>query len=86
MPRAPVADRLRHILEAIARIEALTAGKTFEDYLADWVTRDATERNLERVSEASRHLFPLTSKLNTRASPGARSPVSATCCATTIPG
>jgi Ribonuclease HepT-like len=56
MPRAPVADRLRHILDAIARIETLTAGKSFEDYAADWVTRDAVERNLERVSEASRHV------------------------------
>jgi uncharacterized protein with HEPN domain len=56
MPRAPVADRLRHMLDAVARIETLTAGKTFEDYAADWVTRDAVERNLERVSEASRHV------------------------------
>jgi uncharacterized protein with HEPN domain len=56
MPRAPVADRLRHILDAIARIESLTAGKTLEDYTAEWVTRDAVERNLERVSEASRHI------------------------------
>jgi uncharacterized protein with HEPN domain len=56
MARAPVADRLRHVLDAIARIETLTAGKAFEDYAADWVTRDAVERNLERVSEASRHI------------------------------
>ncbi len=56
MARAPVADRLRHVLDAIARIETLTAGKTFDDYAADWVTRDAVERNLERVSEASRHI------------------------------
>jgi uncharacterized protein with HEPN domain len=56
MARAPITERLRHILEAIARIEALTVGKTFEDYMADWVTRDAVERNLERVSEASRHI------------------------------
>jgi uncharacterized protein with HEPN domain len=56
MPRAPVADRLRHILDAIARIETLTVGKSFEEYAADWVTRDAVERNLEWVSEASRHL------------------------------
>ena len=56
MPRASVSDRLRHMLDAIARIEALTAGKTFEDYAADWVTRDAAERNLERVSEAARHV------------------------------
>ena len=39
-----------------ARLEALTAGKTFEEYSADWGTRDAVERNLERVSEASRHI------------------------------
>jgi uncharacterized protein with HEPN domain len=56
MPRAPVADRLRHILDAIARIETLTVGRSFEDYAADWVIRDAIERNLERVSEASRHV------------------------------
>jgi uncharacterized protein with HEPN domain len=56
MARAPVADRLRHMLDAIARIETLTVGKTFEDYAADWVTRDAALRNLERVSEASRHI------------------------------
>jgi uncharacterized protein with HEPN domain len=56
MPRAPVADRLRHILDAIARIETLTLGKSFEDYAADWVIREAVERNLERVSEASRHV------------------------------
>ena len=56
MARAPVAARLRHMLEAIARIETLTAGKTFEDYGADRVTRDAALRNLERVSEASRHI------------------------------
>ena len=56
MPRAPVADRLRHMLDAIARIETLTGGKSFEDYAADWVIRDAVERNLERVSEASRHV------------------------------
>jgi uncharacterized protein with HEPN domain len=56
MTRAPVTDRLRHILDAISRIETLTAGRAFEDYSADWVMRDAVERNLERVSEASRHI------------------------------
>ncbi len=56
MAGAPVADRIRHILDAIARIEMLTATKTFEDYAADWVARDAVERNLERISEAARHI------------------------------
>jgi uncharacterized protein with HEPN domain len=85
MPRAPVADRLRHILDAIARIETLTAGKSFEDYLADWITRDAVERNLERLSEASRHVPAHLKAQHTGASLGGRSPVSATSCATTIP-
>jgi uncharacterized protein with HEPN domain len=56
MARAPLAGRLRHILEAVARIEAQTAGKSWDAYLADWVTRDVVERNLERISEASRHI------------------------------
>ena len=56
MARAPLADRLRQMLEAAARIELQTAGKSFDDYRADWVTRDVVERNLERLSEASRHV------------------------------
>ena len=40
MPPAPVADRLQHMLDAIARIETLTVGKSFEDYAADWVRPD----------------------------------------------
>jgi uncharacterized protein with HEPN domain len=44
------------MLEAVARIETLTTGKSLDDYRADWVTRDAVERNLERISEASRHI------------------------------
>jgi uncharacterized protein with HEPN domain len=43
MTRAPLADRLRHMLEAVARIETLTIGKTPEDHAADWVMRDAVE-------------------------------------------
>jgi hypothetical protein len=35
MARAPVANRLRHSLDAIARIETLTAGRAFEDYAPD---------------------------------------------------
>lgn len=56
MARAPLADRLRHILEAIARIDSVTAGRDLAAYTADWVTRDVVERNLERISEASRHI------------------------------
>ena len=56
MARPTVADRLRHILDAIANIETFTAGKTFDDYLADDLRRHAVERCLEIVSEASRHV------------------------------
>jgi uncharacterized protein with HEPN domain len=56
MARAPVADRLRHILDAIARIEERTNGKDLTSYSAEWITRDVVERNLERISEASRHI------------------------------
>jgi uncharacterized protein with HEPN domain len=56
MARATRLDRLEHILEAVTRIETLAAGKSFEEYTADWVIRDAVERNLERLCEASRHI------------------------------
>ena len=85
MARAPIADRLRHILDAIARIETLTVGKTFEDYAADWVTRDAVERNLERVSEASRHI-PSELKGQHNSIPWRAVAGLATSCATTIRG
>ncbi len=55
MARATPVVRLEHILEALARIGTLTAGKSFDDYTADWMMRDALERNLERLCEASRH-------------------------------
>jgi uncharacterized protein with HEPN domain len=56
MARPTLADRLRHILEAVADVETFTAGKTFDDYLRDSMRRRAVERCLEIVSEASRHV------------------------------
>jgi uncharacterized protein with HEPN domain len=56
MASATLVDRLDHIVKAISRIETLTAGKSFDDYAADWVMRDVVERNLERLCEASRHI------------------------------
>lgn len=49
-------QRLHDILDAIARIEQFTQAKSFEDFLAEPMLRDAVERNVERISEASRHL------------------------------
>ena len=47
--------RLLHIVEAIKRIDQYVADSDspFED---DTLTLDAIERNLERISEASRHI------------------------------
>ena len=56
MARPTLADRLRHILDAIADVEAFTAGRTLDDYLADSMRRHAVERCLEIVSEASRYV------------------------------
>jgi uncharacterized protein with HEPN domain len=56
MARPTVGDRARHVLDAIAKIETFTAGRTFDQYLADDMCRHAVERCLEIVSEASRHI------------------------------
>ena len=49
-------DRLGHILAAITTIGDYTAGKTLADFQSDRLLADAVERNIERLSEASRHL------------------------------
>jgi uncharacterized protein with HEPN domain len=56
MTAPELASRLEDILEAIAAIAEYTAGKTLDDYAAERMLRDAVERNIERISEASRHL------------------------------
>jgi uncharacterized protein with HEPN domain len=54
MARPTLADRLRHILDAIADVQTYTEGTSFADYLADDMRRHAVERCLEIISEASR--------------------------------
>ena len=49
---------LDDMLDAIDWIGRLTTGRTIADYRADRPMRDAVERNIERLSEASRHLPP----------------------------
>jgi uncharacterized protein with HEPN domain len=56
MPSAELVSRLEDLLEAVAAIAEYTAGKTFADYAAARMLRDAVERNIERISEASRHI------------------------------
>jgi uncharacterized protein with HEPN domain len=58
MSRLVVAERPGHILETIDRIETYTSGKSLDDYLGERMLRDAVERCLEIVSEASRHVPP----------------------------
>jgi uncharacterized protein with HEPN domain len=47
---------LQDILEAITGVRAAVGGMSLEDYCASWTTRRATERAIEIISEASRHL------------------------------
>lgn len=56
MPARSPRQRLQDILDAIAEIERFSAGKSFEQYVADALVRRAIERLVEIVSEASRHV------------------------------
>jgi uncharacterized protein with HEPN domain len=56
MPFADPRARLEHILETVQEIEGFTAGKTLQDYLSQGWLRFATQRGIEIVSEASRHI------------------------------
>ena len=51
-----VRPALRAILEAIDGIQAATAGKTLEQYAADWLTRHGIQRGIEIISEAVRRI------------------------------
>jgi uncharacterized protein with HEPN domain len=56
MPTPTAGDRLAHIVEAIEGVADYLSGKTFEDYQRQPMVRDAVERRIERISEASRHV------------------------------
>lgn len=56
MTRRHPRQRLEDLLDAVAAIERYTAGKTLDYYLTEQMLRDAVERNIERLSEASRHI------------------------------
>ena len=56
MAKPPWQQRLRHMLEAISAIEQYTAGLDASGYAENRLIADAVERNLERLSEASRHI------------------------------
>jgi uncharacterized protein with HEPN domain len=47
---------LAEMIEALDGIEAATAGKTLEEFQADWLLKHGVQRGLEIISEASRHI------------------------------
>ncbi|MER9326783.1 HepT-like ribonuclease domain-containing protein [Mesorhizobium sp. M0488] len=47
---------LAEIIEALDGIIAATTGKTLDDFNSDWLLRHGTERGIEIVSEAARHI------------------------------
>ncbi|MEO5337201.1 MAG: DUF86 domain-containing protein [Magnetospirillum sp. WYHS-4] len=56
MDRLRALERLEHILDAISAIEGFVTGLDLGAYRANRLVRDAVERNMERLSEASRHI------------------------------
>jgi uncharacterized protein with HEPN domain len=49
-------ERLLDIANAVAKIERFLARKSFDDFCSDDLVHDAVVRNLEIISEASRHV------------------------------
>ncbi|MEQ1407597.1 HepT-like ribonuclease domain-containing protein [Neorhizobium sp. Rsf11] len=56
MVKRKVEPVLAEILEAIEGIETHTAGKSLAEFEHDWLLRHGTQRALEIISEASRHI------------------------------
>ena len=56
MPFRDARTRLEHIEDAILWLDRVVAGRSLADYRRDRALRDIVERNLEKISEASRHL------------------------------
>lgn len=58
MPFRDPRSRLVDIADAIGWLREVLEGKDLADYRADRALRDIAERNLEKISEASRHRPP----------------------------
>jgi len=63
VPSSDPARRLQDILENISRIEEFVAGIDIEIFRTDHKTRDAVERCLERICEASKKLGSVAEEL-----------------------
>jgi hypothetical protein len=78
-----LADRVRHVLEAIRQIQAALSGVEYTQFEGDLLLRLAVERLLEIVSEASNTFRP-TSRQPSPTFLGGRSRTSTIACATRI--
>jgi len=56
MDRRRLHETLGEPFAEIDRVEVFIASMSFDDYLADWKTKRATERAIAIISEASRRL------------------------------
>ena len=56
MAAPPLAARLAHITEAINSLEGMWSDKLLKDYLTDPIRAAATERFLEKICEAAKHI------------------------------
>jgi uncharacterized protein with HEPN domain/predicted nucleotidyltransferase len=56
MPARCLRERVLDIRDAVGEIEDFTAGRSFEEFLATHLLRRAVERDIEVISEASRHV------------------------------
>jgi uncharacterized protein with HEPN domain len=63
VPSSDPIQRFADILDNVARIEIYVAGMTVKAFTIDHKTRDAVERCLERICEASRKLGEVAEEL-----------------------
>ncbi len=56
MPERALHHWLFDILQAIVDIRGIVGDRTFADYQRDWIAKRVVERELEIISEASRHI------------------------------
>lgn len=48
--------RIKHILEAITRIEFITNSINFDQFFEDWIKQDAAIKNFQVIGEATKNL------------------------------
>lgn len=56
-------ERIGHIMDAIAEVEAYTAGIAFEQFIANSMMRFATIKQIEVIGEAANYITPETKSL-----------------------